>query len=72
MNFHFFLQYQFFREYLDAKNEPCTEKALESMYREANTCALASHLMWALWSVVQKDKSDIEFGYLVSTVNGVH
>ena len=57
-------QYQFFREYLDAKNEPCTEEALESMYREANTCALASHLMWALWSVVQKDKSDIEFGYL--------
>ena len=57
-------QFEFFRSYLEAQNKPCTDEELESLYIEANTCALASHLMWAVWSIVQKDKSDIEFGYM--------
>lgn len=57
-------QFRFFEAYLEAKNEICNEEVLETLYKEANTCALASHMMWGLWSIVQKDKSDIEFGYL--------
>ncbi|XP_076114194.1 choline/ethanolamine kinase-like isoform X1 [Mytilus galloprovincialis] len=57
-------QFHFFRAYLDAKNEACTDEVLETLYIEANTCALASHLMWLVWSIVQRDKSDIQFGYL--------
>ena len=59
-------QIQFFRQYLEAKNEPCTEETLESLHKEANIGALASHLMWGLWSIVQNDKSNISFGYFVS------
>jgi hypothetical protein len=35
---------------------------------EANTFALASHFMWALWSTIQAQISSIKFGYLVSIV----
>ena len=37
----------------------------EHIMLEANTYALASHYLWALWSVIQTEISTIEFGYLV-------
>ncbi|OWF44953.1 choline/ethanolamine kinase-like [Mizuhopecten yessoensis] len=58
-------QYTFFRHYLSQQSdvEP-TEEYLKGMYKEANTFALASHFFWALWSIIQRDLSEIEFGYL--------
>ncbi|XP_055998413.1 choline/ethanolamine kinase-like isoform X4 [Ostrea edulis] len=63
-------QYDFFRDYLLEQNkflpEPLemSEDALKQLYREANILAMTSHFFWALWSIIQKEISDIEFGYL--------
>eukprot|EP00128_Syssomonas_multiformis_P014190 Colp12_sorted_trinity150504_noHs@2208 len=37
---------------------------LHQLTVEANTFALGSHLMWAIWSIVQARQSEISFGYL--------
>ncbi|XP_061166717.1 choline/ethanolamine kinase-like [Saccostrea echinata] len=63
-------QYEFFRNYLveQTKNLPVpveiNEDTLKQMYKEANIFAMTSHFFWALWSIVQLEISDIEFGYL--------
>lgn len=58
-------QYTYFRHYLSQQSdEDPTEECLDQMYKEANTFALASHFFWGLWAIVQKDMSEIEFGYL--------
>lgn len=58
-------QFTFFRHYLseNSKVEP-TEEYLQKMYLEVNTFALASHFFWALWSIIQREMSEIQFGYL--------
>eukprot|EP01105_Mastigella_eilhardi_P004212 TRINITY_DN1559_c0_g1_i3.p1 TRINITY_DN1559_c0_g1~~TRINITY_DN1559_c0_g1_i3.p1 ORF type:complete len:766 (-),score=187.23 TRINITY_DN1559_c0_g1_i3:860-3133(-) len=40
------------------------EADLQSLLAEANGFALASHLLWTCWSVMQAATSDIKFGYL--------
>ncbi|KAJ8298834.1 hypothetical protein KUTeg_022894 [Tegillarca granosa] len=58
-------QYEFFKKYLNASGTSyVTDKILQDLYREANTFALASHFFWGLWSVVQGEISDIEFGFM--------
>lgn len=58
-------QYEFFKKYLNASGTSyVTDKMLQDLYREANTFALASHFFWGLWSVVQGEISDIEFGFM--------
>ena len=37
---------------------------LESLYHECNAYALASHLFWGLWAVIQGRNSVVEFDYL--------
>lgn len=58
-------QYHFFRHYLNGE-EPSkvTEEELEELFAETNFYALASHLFWAVWGIVQAKYSSIEFNYL--------
>lgn len=64
------LQFNFFRAYLQSngRDGQASDHDLEHMMLEANTFALASHFMWALWSTIQAQISSIKFGYLVSIV----
>ncbi|KAL1289521.1 hypothetical protein AAHE18_20G065100 [Arachis hypogaea] len=50
-------QYHFFRHYLQPErpNEVARED-LETLYVEANAYALASHIFWALWALIQSTK----------------
>lgn len=70
----FFFQKEFFQHYLKEQNKylpnpvDINEELLQHLYKEANTFAMTSHFFWGLWSVVQTEISDIEFGYLVSAV----
>lgn len=58
-------QYHFFRHYLSPDNpELASESELEAVYVETNCYALASHLYWAFWAIVQAKYSPIEFDYL--------
>ncbi|XP_031473232.1 probable ethanolamine kinase [Nymphaea colorata] len=58
-------QYHFFRHYLfpDKPNE-ASDEDLEALYVETNSYALASHLYWALWALIQAKMSPIDFDYL--------
>lgn len=62
----FFFQEEFFRAYLQALDMEITDARLQQMYLEANTFVLASHFLWGLWSVLQNEMSNIQFGFLVS------
>lgn len=58
-------QYHFFRHYLSPDNpELAIESELEAIYVETNCYALASHLYWAFWAIVQAKYSPIDFDYL--------
>lgn len=58
-------QYHFFRHYLSPDNpELASESELEVIYVETNCYALASHLFWAFWAIVQAKYSPINFDYL--------
>lgn len=58
-------QYHFFRHYLSPDNpELASESELEVIYVETNCYALASHLYWAFWAIVQAKYSPINFDYL--------
>ncbi|KAG8487325.1 hypothetical protein CXB51_020894 [Gossypium anomalum] len=58
-------QHHFLRHYLQPeKPYEVSEKDLEDLYIEANTFRLASHLIWALWGLIQARISPIDFDYL--------
>ncbi|XP_053384231.1 choline/ethanolamine kinase-like [Mercenaria mercenaria] len=57
-------QYEFFKAYLQASHCDIDDSILEKMYIEANTYALASHFLWGLWSILQNEMSNIQFGFL--------
>ncbi|KAJ4708292.1 Choline/Ethanolamine kinase [Melia azedarach] len=58
-------QYHFFRHYLrPEKPKEVSGQELESLYVEANTFMLASHIFWALWALIQAKMSPIDFDYL--------
>ena len=61
----FLFQNDFFRAYLQETGEEVTKEELNAMYKEANTYALLSHFFWGLWSVLQNDMSNIQFGFMV-------
>lgn len=43
------------------------DTAVDQLFNETETCALAVHLMWAVWGFTQCiNKENIAFGYLVS------
>ena len=60
-------QYNFLHEYLlqlKGAAYHVSDKELDDFYEEANKFALASHLFWGLWAVVQAKHSPIDFDYL--------
>ncbi|XP_068648646.1 probable ethanolamine kinase [Aristolochia californica] len=58
-------QDHFFRHYLQPdKPQEVSDEDLEAIYVETNTLALASHLYWALWALIQAQVSPIDFNYL--------
>uniref|UniRef100_A0A7N0T8Q6 ethanolamine kinase n=1 Tax=Kalanchoe fedtschenkoi TaxID=63787 RepID=A0A7N0T8Q6_KALFE len=58
-------QYHFFKHYLNPrKPDEVPNKEVEALYVETNTYMLASHLYWALWSLIQAKMSPIDFDYL--------
>ncbi|XP_028781392.1 probable ethanolamine kinase [Neltuma alba] len=58
-------QYHFFRHYLQPdRPHEVTEEDLYSLYVEANTYSLVSHVFWALWGLIQARMSPIDFDYL--------
>lgn len=57
-------QYEFFRAYLQESGREIREEVLSDMYMEANTFALLSHYFWGLWSILQNDMSNIQFGFM--------
>lgn len=58
-------QYCFYRCYLHPEDpEKATEAELEELYVESNCYALASHLCWGVWGLVQAKYSLIDFDYL--------
>ncbi|XP_062246870.1 choline/ethanolamine kinase [Platichthys flesus] len=62
-------QLHFLRSYLSERRKYSDipedqTKIEEDMIIEANRYALASHFLWALWSIIQAKISKIEFGYM--------
>ncbi|RUS31564.1 kinase-like domain-containing protein [Jimgerdemannia flammicorona] len=64
-------QMRFLNAYLDAQdakhgqlNDPDRKSALESLRRECEAWAMASHALWGLWGLIQASQSEIEFDYL--------
>jgi thiamine kinase-like enzyme len=48
---------------LSGEVPPC-EKSVSKILVEASILSLASHLQWAIWSVIMADEGTIPFGYL--------
>lgn len=58
-------QYHFLRNYLHPDSpQEVDDKDVEALYIETNTFRLASHLYWAVWSLIQAKVSPIDFDYL--------
>eukprot|EP00955_Chlamydomonas_euryale_P089936 364500-Chlamydomonas_euryale.AAC.41 len=61
-------QWTFFRHYLSADKPPevsaPTEDELSRLEAETNVFALASHVYWGVWSLIQARYSPIDFDYL--------
>ncbi|OQR88381.1 choline/ethanolamine kinase, partial [Thraustotheca clavata] len=55
-------QRAFCRAYLSADGN-INDEAVESLCREANAYALATHLFWSLWGFIQATQSSIEFDF---------
>ncbi|XP_038219981.1 choline/ethanolamine kinase-like [Zerene cesonia] len=56
----------FIKEYLKHAGEPDAAESIDEINRlldEIDAFALASHLFWSLWSIVNASKSQIPFGY---------
>jgi ethanolamine kinase len=57
------VQCQFARAYLLEDVDTVTEESVEELVREANLFGLCSHLLWAVWGLVQERGSEIDFDY---------
>jgi len=57
-------QYMFFESYLAGAGIAVNDANLHKLYVEANQYALASHLFWGFWALVQGQNSDINFGFM--------
>jgi len=52
------------RAYLSAAGSTPTEDEVQQLIVEANVSALASHLFWGLWALIQAKFSSIDFDYV--------
>lgn len=62
-------QWRWLRCYLHAFNDMTTtevvsERQVERLFVQVQQCALAAHLYWGVWAVVQAGSSKIDFDYL--------
>ncbi|KAJ1958795.1 hypothetical protein EC988_000067 [Linderina pennispora] len=57
-------QIEWFRTYLAASGADASDQVLEGMYVEVSRFALASHVYWGVWGLVQASISDIDFDYM--------
>ncbi|KAJ1960200.1 hypothetical protein IWQ62_004316 [Dispira parvispora] len=59
------VQWVWLTHYLEAiQQAKPTDDEVEQLYQEVNKFSLASHLYWALWSMLQASISDIDFEYM--------
>eukprot|EP01134_Creolimax_fragrantissima_P002060 CFRG2060T1 len=59
-------QREWLRNYLSEyrhKQDFVTDEDVDTLYREVNKFALAAHIYWGVWSLVQAKFSDIDFDY---------
>eukprot|EP00897_Mesotaenium_endlicherianum_P005935 jgi/Mesen1/536/ME000104S10619 len=59
-----FNEYSGFECDYSLQGSPASEEELEQLYVETNAYALASHLYWGIWGLVQAKHSPIDFDYL--------
>ncbi|CAG2102912.1 unnamed protein product [Medioppia subpectinata] len=70
-------QFRWLRHYLEAWfalktrslvansiERPSIDKEVETLYHQVNQFAMASHMCWGLWAIVQAEHSTIHFDYL--------
>ncbi|CAG5132819.1 unnamed protein product [Candidula unifasciata] len=64
-------QLPWLRHYLDYKaktegqfHREITDKDVERLYIQANSCACAAHFFWAVWALLQAKHSVIDFDYI--------
>ncbi|XP_055711775.1 ethanolamine kinase [Phlebotomus papatasi] len=59
-------QMQWLRVYLETYQHPrcVTETDLERLYVQVNQFALASHLFWTIWALIQAEHSTIDFDFV--------
>ncbi|KAJ3349135.1 hypothetical protein HDU83_000756 [Entophlyctis luteolus] len=59
-------QYKWLRDYLSEYFQDAsvvTAEMVDKLYAEVNKYALASHLYWGIWALVQAEISDLDFDY---------
>ncbi|KAJ3295914.1 hypothetical protein HDU79_008039 [Rhizoclosmatium sp. JEL0117] len=58
-------QRKWLREYLGSAHpdQEVTEDEITKLYAEVNKYALAAHLYWGIWALVQAEISDLDFDY---------
>jgi ethanolamine kinase len=65
-------QENWLRAYYEAYySKQCSRAALDEMLEEVEYFALASHLYWGLWGLVQASFSDIPFDYMTYAVKRI-
>ncbi|KAK6191748.1 hypothetical protein SNE40_003353 [Patella caerulea] len=57
-----YLEYWF--EATDRKPSDVTVTDVERLYVQVNKCALAAHLFWGIWGIIQAKNSTIDFDFL--------
>lgn len=59
-------QLQWLKVYLEEYRETTeiTEDDVEILYKQVNKFSLASHFLWACWSLIQSEHSSIDFDFI--------
>lgn len=58
---------QWLRVYLEefrGDSSNITDDDLETLYKQVNKFALASHYLWAIWALIQTEHSYIDYDFL--------
>ncbi|KAG0164679.1 hypothetical protein DFQ28_009585 [Apophysomyces sp. BC1034] len=61
-------QLRFLEAYLNALNDNHDKEAVKDLQKEVLLWAMASHLMWGLWGLIQASQSDIDFDYFLYSI----
>ena len=58
-------EYLKFYDQFTGNAQPITEDRIERLYRQVCISSLASHLLWASWSLLQSQLSSIDFDFVL-------